>query len=160
MMGELEEVIGIGRTVPLGTYRFEADDIKRFARLYDPQPFHLDEEAARSSVLGGLCASGWHVCSVWMKLNVAQMAADLAAALAEGRPYADYGPSPGLRNVTWKKPAYAGDTLSYFTRPLAVRERHKGDGYHLMTLEAWAEKGGGEQVTHFNSAALVRLARP
>lgn len=159
MITELEEIVGIGKAVPLGTHTFQADDIIRFAARFDPQPFHLDAVAARESVLGGLCASGWHVCSVWMKLNVAHLAAEREAAIAEGRPFADFGPSPGLRDVSWRKPAFVGDTLTYFTRPLAIRERHKDDGFHLLTLEAWAEKGG-KQAAHFTSAALVRLVRP
>ena len=47
-----------------------AKEMIEFARQYDPQPFHVDEEAAKKSVLGGLCASGWHTASAWMKCNL------------------------------------------------------------------------------------------
>ena len=67
----LDEYFGIGTTTVLGSYRFDAEAIKEFARKYDPQPFHTDEEAARGSVFGRLCASGWHTAAVWMKLNLA-----------------------------------------------------------------------------------------
>ena len=67
----LDAFFRIGETVELGSHTFTPDAIKAFARKYDPQPFHVDEEAAKKSVLGGLCASGWHTASVWMKRNVA-----------------------------------------------------------------------------------------
>ena len=66
----LDEFFRIGTTVTLGSHTFEAEAIKAFARKYDPQVFHVDEEAAKKSVLGGLCASGWHTAATWMKLNL------------------------------------------------------------------------------------------
>ncbi|MCB1430164.1 MAG: dehydratase, partial [Nitratireductor sp.] len=56
-----------GFTAELGEHCFEADEIIAFARKFDPQPFHLDAELARKSAFGGLCASGWHTASVWMR---------------------------------------------------------------------------------------------
>lgn len=160
MTSDIAAIIGIGQTVPIGTHRFDAENIKRYARRFDPQPFHVDEERAKASLFGALCASGWHVCAVWMKLNVAFLAAGRAAALAEGRAFADYGPSPGLRDVVWKQPVFAGETLSYFTRPLALRERGRDDGFQLLTVEASAENSDGRPVMRFNSAVLVRVAGP
>lgn len=66
----LDDYFGIGRTITLGSHTFEADEIKRFAQKYDPQPFHLDEAAAEKSVFGKLCASGWHTCAMWMRHNL------------------------------------------------------------------------------------------
>jgi acyl dehydratase len=66
----LDAFFRIGTTVTLGSHTFEAEAIKAFARKYDPQVFHIDEEAAKKSVLGGLCASGWHTAATWMKLNL------------------------------------------------------------------------------------------
>ena len=63
------EDIEIGARRELGSYTFTADEIKRFARQFDPQPFHLDEEAAKRSHFGALVASGWHTASVFMKLQ-------------------------------------------------------------------------------------------
>ena len=67
----LEEYLGVGLRLELGSHTFSAGEIRRFAGKYDPQPFHLDEDAAAKSVFGGLCASGWHTASMWMKLNIA-----------------------------------------------------------------------------------------
>lgn len=67
----LDEFLQIGRRIELGTHQLDAEEIRRFALKYDPQLFHTDEDAAARSVLGGLCASGWHTCALWMKYNVA-----------------------------------------------------------------------------------------
>ena len=56
------------RTVPVDD--IDPEDIIRFARTFDPQPFHTDPEAAKDYVFGGLCASGWHTCAAWMRLTV------------------------------------------------------------------------------------------
>mgnify|MGYP001282518055 CR=1 FL=1 len=72
-----------GRTEELGAWTFSADDIVAFAREFDPQPFHLDEEAAAKSLFGRLAASGWQTASVWMRLYVE--AGRRYAAAARGR---------------------------------------------------------------------------
>ena len=65
----------LGERHTLGSFTFTAEAIKAFARDYDPQAFHLDEEAGRQSLFGGLAASGWHTASVYMKLLVADLEA-------------------------------------------------------------------------------------
>ncbi len=62
------EDFAAGQTVEFGGYRVTADDIKTFAEEFDPQPFHLDEEAAADTLLGGLAASGWHSCAMVMRM--------------------------------------------------------------------------------------------
>jgi acyl dehydratase len=76
------------------------EDIVRFASEFDPQPFHLDEEAAKASLFGGLCASGWHTCSMAMRM---MCDAYLLVSSSLG--------SPGLENIRWLKPVFAGDTV-------------------------------------------------
>ena len=94
-----------------GQLPFDAEAIKAFARKYDPQPFHVDEEAARESVFGRLCASGWHTAAMWMKLNLAHRGPDWDGP----GPAPEFGPSPGFKNLKWLKPVYAGETVT-FTR--------------------------------------------
>jgi acyl dehydratase len=86
-----------------------------FARQFDPQPFHLDEEAAKASLFGGLSASGWHTCAMAMRMMCDAYLLD-SASLG----------SPGMDQLKWVKPVYPGDTLSVrFTvldaRPMASR---------------------------------------
>ena len=112
-MTDFFEDIGIGDELVLGEFTFTKEDIIRFAQSYDPQPFHLSEEAAAETHFGKLCASGWHTAAVFMKLLVAKMKALETEALAQGRTPAKVGPSPGFENLKWIKPVYVGDKLRY-----------------------------------------------
>ena len=91
------------------------DAVLAFAREFDPQPFHLDEDAAKASLFGGLSASGWHTCAMAMRM---MCDAYLLNSASLG--------SPGIDHLKWVKPVYPGDTLSVrFTvleaRPMASR---------------------------------------
>lgn len=90
-----------GSVRDLGSVSVDADQIKEFAAKYDPQPFHLDEEAARQSMFGGLAASGWQTACLAMRLTVDNML----------RHTASMG-SPGLESLKWLKPVYPGDLLN------------------------------------------------
>jgi acyl dehydratase len=115
-----------GRKVITGTFLFTAEDIIRFASKFDPQPFHMDAEAAKTSVFGGLCASGWHTCAGWMKTYIAYWTQEVARLEVEGIVAPKLGPSAGFRKLQWLKPVYAGDSITYSvelvdSRPLASR---------------------------------------
>jgi len=97
------EDIEIGTVTQLGRATMTKEEIIDFARKFDPQPFHIDEEAAKKSMFGGLIASGWHTCSVVMRLMV--------DAIISQSPAASLG-SPGVDEVRWLKPVYAGDTIT------------------------------------------------
>jgi acyl dehydratase len=89
-----------GHVFELGSRRVTEDEIVAFARQWDPQPFHTDAEAARSSVFGGLIASGWHTGAMWMRLYVDS----LLGAASMG--------SPGIEALRWLAPVRPGDTLA------------------------------------------------
>jgi acyl dehydratase len=108
----IEDVPLDERTV-LGDYTFTEDNIMRFARSYDPQPFHIDREAAAKSPYGSIIASGWHTAAVWMKLMVAHMQRHLPAQSDTSFI------SPGFRELRWFKPVRPGMTLTYSTEPIA-----------------------------------------
>lgn len=152
----LEEYLGIGRTVTLGTHTFSAEAIKTFARQYDPQPFHLDEAEAQRSTLGGLCASGWHTAAMWMKYNVASMAG-LARAPWQGpgaRP--QFGPSPGFEKLKWLKPVYAGETVTFTRRATALRPLASRPGWQALAMLCEAFDSGGGKVLEFQCTVLVK----
>ena len=92
----------IGEVQDYGGYTVSEEEILAFARQFDPQPFHIDPEAAKDSPFGGLIASGWHTGALWMKMHV--------AALIGERNHAAIG-SPGLIELRWIKPLRPGDTL-------------------------------------------------
>src|SRR5947209_20537632 len=106
------EDIQIGARRELGSFTFTAEAIKKFAAQFDPQAFHLDEEAGRKSLFGGLAASGWHIGSVCMKLMVADGQRLMKEAAARGEKIAVWGPSPGFRELRWIKPGLRGCTHS------------------------------------------------
>jgi acyl dehydratase len=91
----------VGQKFDLGSTSFTADEIVDFARHYDPQSFHVDADAARQSMFGGLIASGWHVTAKLMRLFVDNYV-DQRTALG----------SPGVDEVRWLKPVRPGDTLT------------------------------------------------
>src|ERR1700756_743976 len=119
------EDIRVGDFSELGSFTFTAEDIKRFAAQFDPQRFHLDEEAGRKSLFGGLAASGWHVGSVCMKLLVADGPRQDSAAAARGEKIAPWGPAPGFRELRWLKPVLAGDTISFQSEVESLRTSGK-----------------------------------
>ncbi|MER8834358.1 MaoC family dehydratase [Mesorhizobium sp. M0045] len=153
----LDEFFCIGITVTLGSHRFEPEAIKAFARKYDPQIFHIDEEAARNSIFGGLCASGWHTAATWMKLNLqAGMEAEVARWPGPG-PVPEFGPSPGFKNLKWPKPVYAGETVTFTRTALAHRPIASRPGWRLLTLRSEAFDSTGDKVIEFESAVLVKV---
>ncbi len=148
----LDEFFEIDITVPLGSHTFDAEGIKAFARKYDPQPFHIDEEAARTSVFGGLCASGWQTAATWMKYNLAT-----PGKRWEGLgPAPVFGPSPGISNMKWPKPVYAGETVSYSRTALSHRPMTSRPGWRVLTVRAEGADSTGAKVIEFESAVLVK----
>ena len=89
-----------GQEIELGTRTVSEEEIIAFAAQFDPQPIHVDHEAAAASIYGGVIASGWHTCSMMMRLVVDGL---MAGASSMG--------SPGLDKVRWHLPVRAGDTL-------------------------------------------------
>jgi acyl dehydratase len=152
----LDQYLSLGETIPLGTHTFDAASIKEFAAKWDPQPFHLDEELARHSVFGALCASGWHTASVWMKLNLAQQDKATAQIWDGPGPRPEFGPSPGFQNLRWPKPVFAGETVSYSRKVTAHRRMASRPGWRIVTTLAEAHDSAGDKVLEFESAVLLR----
>jgi acyl dehydratase len=150
------EDIVAGERAELGSHTFTADDIKSFARRYDPQPFHLDEEAAARSHFGALCASGWHTAATWMRLMVEHQVREDAAQRQRGEAVATLGPSPGFRELRWLKPVYAGDTVSYATEIIDKRTSSSRPKWGLMSIRNTGVNQKGELVISFVSVAFVQ----
>lgn len=151
----LDEFFCIGVTVTLGSHKFEAEAIKAFARKYDPQVFHLDGPAAARSMLGGLCASGWHTAATWMKYNLATRM-DTEGWTGPG-PTPEFGPSPGFSNLKWPKPVFAGETVTFTRTALAHRALGTRPGWRLLSLRSEAFDSTGDKVLEFDSAVLVKV---
>jgi acyl dehydratase len=146
----------VGDREELGSHTFTAEEIKAYARRYDPQPFHIDESSAEQSHFGALCASGWHTAAMWMRLFVEHRRKLAAAAPAKGEPVAADGPSPGLRDLRWPKPVHAGDTVSFVHEIVELRDIAKRPGWGLMVADNTGVNQKGETVLSFRAAKFVR----
>lgn len=139
----------------LGSYTFTAENIKAFSAKFDPLPFHLDEEAGRKSIFGGLSASGWHVCAAWMKVMVAEIEREAAARAARGEQVVPPGPSPGFRNLKWIKPVLAGDTVSYEWDVVSTRISEKRREWGLVNSLNTGRNQHGLLVFSFEATVFV-----
>jgi acyl dehydratase len=149
------EDIVIGQRRELGSFIFTAEDIKRFATQFDPQRFHLDEEAGRNSLFGGLAASGWHVGSVCMKLLVADGQLQAKETAARGEQVAVWGPSPGFRELRWIKPVLAGDTIAYASEVESLRTSEKRPEWGILQARNTGTNQRGEVVFSLLATAFV-----
>lgn len=105
------EDLAVGQTFGTGTIEVEPEKLKAFSAEFDPQPFHLDEEAAQASLFGRLVASGWHTAALTMKL------------LAEGELKIVGGLiGLGVEDLRWPRPVYPGDVLRVESEVLGVRQ--------------------------------------
>jgi acyl dehydratase len=149
------EDIEVGMRREVGSFTFTADAIKKFARQFDPQRFHLDEEQGRKSLFGGLTASGWHVASVCMKMLVADSQRQDSEATARGERIAVWGPSPGFRDLRWIKPVLAGDTISYASEVESVRTSEKRPEWGIVQARNTGTNQRGELVFSLLATAFV-----
>jgi acyl dehydratase len=145
-----------GWEAELGEYRFTPQAITEFARMYDPQPFHLDEETAKNTLLGGLCASGWHTASMWMRKQRDYMSAAIAERKKAGLPLPEFGPSPGFVNLKWPRPVMANDTITYFNSTLICRPSNSRPGWHVLSGRQSAKNQLDQPVLSFESTVLVK----
>jgi acyl dehydratase len=146
----------IGEIAELGQHTFGKDEIIDFAREFDPQPFHLDEEAGRKSLFGGLSASGWHTASILIRQIVAYRQAVEAEMRAAGLPIAVWGPSPGFKDCRWLKPVMAGDTISYRNRTSGLIPSKSKPERGLLVSESQGRNQHGDVVFLITNQVLVQ----
>jgi len=149
------EDMHVGERTELGSHTFTAEEIKAFARKFDPQRFHVDEAAAKTSHFGALCASGWHTAAVYMRLFVEFERREADAARARGETPARDGPSPGIRDLRWLKPVFAGDTISFAREVTELREATRQPGWGLMVARNTGINQHGELVFSFVGAKFA-----
>jgi len=157
MKGLYLEEIESGSLDVLGSHHFTREAILRFARAYDPQPFHLDDEAAARSQFGALCASGWHTAAAWMRCYVTFNERHRAERLRNGDQLPDIGPSPGFENLKWLKPVYPGDTITYSSQITGKRALRSREGWGLLSSANRGVNQKGELVFSFDGKVLVQM---
>lgn len=140
------EDIEPGTVARFGCKRVERDEVIAFAEQFDPQPFHLSDEAAADTHFGRLSASGWHSCAMTMRMLVDQMAQTRQAGLG----------SPGLESLRWLKPVYPGDTLRVETRVLDKRASRSRPEMGSYRSDATVFNQDDVAVLTFISTGLIR----
>jgi acyl dehydratase len=136
----------VGEVLEYGSCGVTREEILEFARRYDPQPFHVDEEAAKKSIYGGLIASGWHTTAMLMRLMVDGM---INGSSSMG--------SPGIDEIRWLKPVRPGDTLSLRGVVLeVVPSRSKPDRGHIRTAYEAFNQHGEKVLTMISRGIFAR----
>jgi acyl dehydratase len=142
------EDLRVGQKLVSGTHTVDAAQIKEFAAQFDPQPFHLDEEAAKKSVFGALAASGWHTAAITMRLLV-----------TKGLPIA--GGSVGLGGeINWPRPTYAGDTLQVTSEVLESRASQSRPDRGIVVIRSETRNQREETVQTFTAKIMVPKRNP
>ena len=132
-----------GQLHELGRHTVGADEIVAFASLWDPQPFHLDEQVAARSIYGGLIASGWHTCCIFMRLFADGL---LNRAVAMG--------SPGIDELRWLRPVRPGDTLFGRVEVVEVRPSRSRPDRGIARLRSSMRNQADEEILSFVAAVM------
>lgn len=159
-MSNYFEDVPLGTTVELGQTTFTRDDILGFASKWDPQPFHLDEEAAKKSLFGGLCASGWHTAAMWLRHNIDHRNRINSQITYRGGKLAKWGPSPGFEKIRWLKPVFVGDTIRYTQRVKEKIESKSRPTLGLVVADNEGHNQNGELVFSVVSKIFVERRNP
>ncbi|MCR6632511.1 MAG: MaoC family dehydratase [Magnetospirillum sp.] len=138
------EDFAVGQTYGSGSYAVTADNIKEFAGLWDPQPFHLDEAAAEDSFFQGLASSGWHTACVTMRL----------LTTGELRP-ANGVIGAGVEELKWHRPVRPGDVLTVRSEVLEVRPMRSRPGFGIVRVRTQTLDAEGHAVQTFTSPLVV-----
>lgn len=137
--------VTVGETQTAGSYTVTEDEIVQFAEQYDPQPFHVDREAAEQSPFGTLVASGWHTAAITMRLLVTGV----------------FGPegslgSPGVESLRWPNPLLPGETVSIETTVLEKRPLESDPTRGLIKSHTETKTESGTVVLEMDSMGFVR----
>jgi len=137
------EDLAVGQKFASPTALVDADAITAFAVQFDPQPFHLDDEAARRTIFAGLAASGWHTASLTMRLCLAS----------------DFRPAGGILGIggelSWLKPVRPGDELRVDIEVIETRLSRSRPGQGLVKVQVTTLNQHGEAVQIFIPALFV-----
>jgi acyl dehydratase len=142
------EDVEVGETTRFGRYEVTREEIIEYARQFDPQPFHLDEEAARASMFGGLIASGWHTGAMFIRMVCDGMV-----------PTAATSGSMGFDDLRWLKPVRPGDVLSVDSVVREKIESRSRPDRGTVKIESRVSNQRGEVVMSLVSL-VIYLRRP
>ena len=139
----------VGEVEQIGGKRVDKEEMIAFARQYDPQPFHVDEAAAKQSIYGGLIASGWHTCAMVMRM---MCDAYMLHSASVG--------SPGIDNLKWLKPVRPGDTISARRTTLEMRASKSKPDIGIVNNLWEVFNQSGEMVMSMQGYGMFRRRNP
>ena len=138
----LDDVIP-GQRFRSASHRIDAEQIKAFAREFDPQPFHLDEDAAQATLFGGLAASGWHVAAITMRLLVGEHAPFAGGIIGAGG------------EIAWPRPTRPGDVLNVESEIVEVTPSRSRPDRGMVTLRSETRNQRDEAVQILTARLIV-----
>lgn len=141
------EDLEIGAKASFGRYEVTREEVIDFASKYDPQPFHLSDEAAAQTHFGRLSASGWHTCAMLMRMLVDHMTQNRQAGLG----------SPGLDELRWLKPVYPGDVLRVETELVSKKQSQSRPEMGSFQSLVSVFNQDGVKVCSMKSIGLIRV---
>ena len=144
------EDLEVGSTQSYGRYEVTMEEVLEFAGKYDPQPFHLDQDAAAATHFGRISASGWHTCAMTMAMMVENMNEHRQAGLG----------SPGVDQLRWKTPVYPGDVLRVETTLLEKRRSQSRPDMGIFKSHGKTINQDGVVVLEMISNGLIRVRDP
>ena len=140
------EDLKVGAEADFGTYDVTREEVLEFATKYDPQPFHLSDEAAAKTHFGRIAASGWHTAAMTMAVIARHVVKHEQAGLG----------SPGIDELRWKKPVYPGDTLHVRGEILEKTPSRSKPEMGSFRTRTTVSNQAGEIVMTFVSIVLIR----
>ena len=140
------EDLEVGKETYFGSYEVTREEVLDFARKFDPQPFHLSDEAAAKTYFGRLAASGWHTCGMTMAVIVRHFSEHPQAGLG----------SPGVDELRWLKPVYPGDTIHVRGRIVEKTPSRSKPDLGSFRTETTVTNQDDVPVLRFTSIVLIR----
>ena len=144
------EDLEVGTKASFGHYEVTREEVIAFASSYDPQPFHLDDEAAAQTYFGRLSASGWHTCSMTMRMMVEHFSSEETASLG----------SPGIDELRWIKPVYPGDTLRVESELIEKRQSKSKPHMGFTKTRQTTFNQHDEPVMSMIGNGIIRVRNP
>ncbi|MEM1153003.1 MAG: MaoC/PaaZ C-terminal domain-containing protein [Pseudomonadota bacterium] len=137
--------IEVGEQYQTDAITISREDILDFAADFDPQPYHLNAEAADASIFGGLCASGWHVTALMMRL--------LTDTFMQA--HIDLLGSNGVSSLRWRKPVFAGDSLSASIKVAETAAADAASPFGYVDCDIEVENQAGDQVIALTTSLMI-----
>jgi acyl dehydratase len=143
------EDLAVGETIPLGPVTVSKEMVVAFAREFDPFPFHLDEKAAKASLLGGLASSGWQTAALSLRMLGDAFLTKIASM-----------GGLGFSDLKWKKPVMAGDAIGGTATIAALRRSRGHPERGIVTIDFDIRNQRNEPVMSLRLANLVEVREP